>query len=338
MKNPIFDLSDQTVFLVWGPPSLGARSRVFARELKIKELHFIYLEARRGALTAPFRYVYQAVQTLRLLFQKRPRLVIVQSPPSFAVVFVYLYCALTNSRFVVDAHSGAFQLPFWTRPQWLYRFLARKAVATIVTNEHFQQLLKGWRAEAFILRDIPTTFSRAESFPLTGNFNLAVINTFSPDEPLEEILDAATRIEGVHFYITGKKTKADPGLIAHAPENVHFTDFLPDESYYALLGESNAVMCLTTRDHTMQRGACEALSLGKPIITSNWPLLQEYFRKGTVHVSNTSADIRLGVEAMRQDYPIFQAGIKELQIAQVREWETKVEELNRLVRLRMELS
>jgi glycosyltransferase involved in cell wall biosynthesis len=108
------------------------------------------------------------------------------------------------------------------------------------------------------------------------------------------------------------------------PANVHFTGYLPNETYYALLANSQAVLCLTTRDHTMQRGACEALSLGKPIITSDWPLLQTYFHAGTVHVDNTPEGIRQGVLVLKADYGRYQAGIRQLQIEQQREWQQKV--------------
>lgn len=319
------------MFLVWGPPSHGPRSRVFARELGIEEVHFIYSTTRRGFLAAPVKYSYQAVRTLLLLFRKRPRTVFVQSPPSFAQLFVYLYCVMTGSCFVVDAHSDALQAPYWTRPEWLYRFLARKAVTTIVTNEHFQQMINDWGGHAFVLRDIPTTFTEGDPFPLNGGFNVMVVNTFARDEPLEEVLIAAEEMEGVQFYVTGKKSRAADRVPEQPPDNVHFTDFLPDEDYYALLSGSQAVMCLTTRDHTMQRGACEALSMGKPIITSDWPLLRSYFHKGTVHVGNTAPEIRQGVLEMKQQYDEYREGIKELQIEQRREWQDKITTLATLI-------
>ncbi len=191
--NTAINLS--TLFLVWGPPSHGPRSQVFARELGIKELHFIYNTTKRGAFVAPFKYLLQAVKTVRLLFRKRPGVIFVQSPPSPAVIFVYLYCLVTGSQFFIDAHSAAFTFPIWSRPHWLYRFLARKAVATIVTNEHFAQAVKEWGANAFVLRDIPTTFVRNESYPVKGDFNVVVINSFGPDEPLDEVLAAADKLK-----------------------------------------------------------------------------------------------------------------------------------------------
>jgi glycosyltransferase involved in cell wall biosynthesis len=305
------------LFLVWGAPSVGPRSSVFARELGITEIHFIHKNIKRGFHTAGLRYSYQALKTLRLLFQKRPRLVFVQSPPSIAALFVYIYCAMT------------------IRPEWLYRFLARKAIATIVTNEEYAQRITSWGARPFILRDIPTTFPKSKPFPLSSSFNVVVVNTFSPDEPLEEILDAAARIRDVRFYITGKKDKASKELLARASENVLFTDFLPDETYYGLLNASDAVACLTTRDNTMQRGACEALSLGKPIITSDWPVLREYFHKGTVHVDNSDEGIRRGVEEIKDRHEEYRAGIRELQTLQRQEWDRKIGELTRLIESRI---
>jgi glycosyltransferase involved in cell wall biosynthesis len=331
VKNPYAHLSDNSLFLVWGPPAVGPRSRVFARELGIRELHYVHLATRRGLLTAPLRYLYQAYQTLHLLFSKRPQIVFVQSPPSLAVLFVYLYCALTRNQYLIDAHSAAFLRPYWRRPEWLHAFLARRALATIVTNNHFQDMLQRWGATSLIIRDIPTNFPRATNIAVNGEFKVVFINTYSPDEPLEEVIQAAGSLEGVKVYITGKKSKASPGLLTSAPANVHFTDFLPDQAYYGLLDACDAVMCLTTQDHTMQRGACEALSLGKPIITSIWPILKDYFHQGTVHVANDSRSIGEGVMEMKKHYSRYKTEIARLQNAQHREWLGKVQALTEIV-------
>lgn len=330
-RDVISLFANRSLFLVWGPPSHGPRSQVFARELGIRELHFLNVTSRRGAWSALFKYPLLAIRTLGLLFRKRPGLVFVQSPPGLAVLVVSLYCALTGSRYIVDAHSAALQLPVWTKPRWLWANLARKAMATIVTNEHFAHILRSWGAHSMVIRDIPTTFPEDGLYPLNGDFNVAVVNTFSADEPLEQILEAAHGMDGVRFYITGRLSRGNPMLLERAPRNVTFTDFLSMEQYYALLRGSQAVMCLTTRDNTMQRGACEALSLGRPIITSHWPLLREYFHQGTVHVDNTSAGIKQGVRVMRSCYEENVIGIDALRVSQQAEWQEKVRELTTLV-------
>jgi hypothetical protein len=139
------------------------------------------------------------VKTLSLLFQKKPKVVIVQSPRSFAVLFVYIYCALTKNQYIIDADSAAFAR-IWLFPEWMIRFLARRAVATIVTNEYFQQMIQGWGAYSFVLRDIPITFSRlSEAYSVNGRFNVVAINTFASDEPLNELLQAAEHLDDVQF-------------------------------------------------------------------------------------------------------------------------------------------
>ncbi len=129
------------------------------------------------------------------------------------------------------------------------------------------------------------------------------------------------------FYVTGDPSRARSGLIAEAPKNVMFTGFLPDETYYALMSACQAVLCLTTRDDTMQRGACEALSMGTPVITSNWPLLQSYFDKGAVHVDNTRGQIRAAVREIVASHDRFATAIDELRTERRAEWGRAVDAL-----------
>ena len=321
---------DDTIFIVWGQPGQGPRSQVLARELGIDALHFISAPMKRGLLLAPLRYAYQAVQTLRLLFRKRPRLVLVQSPPSLAVLFVHLYCALTGNHYLIDAHSMAFA-PYWTYPRWLHRRLARRALATIVTNDHLRRTVEQWGGRAFVLRDIPTRFPRVDGRAPGGDFSVVVVNSFAPDEPLDQVLEAAADLNDIQFYVTGRFRDGSRKLADSAPANVHFTGFLPNDEYYGLMAASQAVVCLTNRDHTMQRGACEALWMGKPIITSDWPMLREYFSGGTVYVPSGSAEIRQGVLEMKANHAHYLRGIQELQIARRNEWQEKVRMLTDLV-------
>lgn len=328
-------LMENALFLVWGPPSHARRSMVLARALGIANLHCVHATTRRGLWIAPIKYGYQTLATFWLLLRSAPELIFVQSPPSFAVWCVYLYCWMTGARYLVDAHSDALQSWYWTRPAWVRNLWARGAIATLVTNEHFQQTVEAWGGRAFILRDIPTEFEKDERYPVQGDFTVAVVNTFSRDEPIGQVVEAAAQLPDVQFYVTGKTERALPRLLETAPENVHFTGYLPDRSYYALLNTSHAVMCLTTRNHTMQRGACEALSLGKPIITSDWPLLRTYFHKGTVHVANTGSSIGAGVRSLMGAYDAYQIGIRDLQKQQQREWQQKIEALMSLIQNKM---
>ena len=195
----------------------------------------------------------------------------------------------------------------------------------------FQQIVTDLGGHSLVLEDIPTTFETDGQYPLEGEFNIALINTFATDEPLIEVLQAAATLPNVHFYVTGKLNGRKSDVLKDVPENVHFTDFLPNKTFYSLLQTVQAVMCLTTRNHTMQRGACEALSMGKPIITSDWPILRQYFNKGTVHVDNSVNGIQQGVLQMKAQLNHFQTGIRKLQLDQQHEWQTKIAELTSLI-------
>lgn len=307
------------LFLVWGPPSHGPRSRVMARELAI-DVEFVHVTDRRGGLVAPYKYARQALATLRILRQRRPSVLFVQSPPTPAVLLAWMYRRLAGAPFVVDAHSAAMLSPWWTRPRWLHRALSRAASFTIVTSRHFADQLESWGAAALVVPDIPTTFAVDPVSDLPAGFNVLVVNTFSPDEPLAEVVEAARRSPGVTFHVTGRHDR-HPNLIPPGlPENVVLTGYLPDSEYYGLMATVDAVMCLTTRAHTMQRGACEALSMGRPIITSDWPLLRSYFWQGAIHVDNTATGIAGGVEAAADKYADLERGITKLQEWQREQW------------------
>jgi hypothetical protein len=63
---------------------------------------------------------------------------------------------------------------------------------------------------------------------------------------------------------------------------VRFTGYLDLCDYNALLGSSDVVLALTTRDLTMQRAGYEGLQAGVPVVTSAFDTLREYFGPAAV--------------------------------------------------------
>jgi glycosyltransferase involved in cell wall biosynthesis len=286
------------------------------------KLYLVHSLKRRYFL-APLRYVLQTLQTLVILLRERPRLIFVQSPPVFAPLVVMAYAWLARAQVVIDAHSGALISPLWRWSLPLHAALSRRAAATIITNEHLQQQVASWGARTFIIADIPTVFPEGIRPPLPAGLSLVVINTFSPDEPLEAVMQAAASLPQVSFFVTGDPIRASRAVLERCPANVRFTGFLPDPNYIGLLRAVDGVLVLTTDDHTMQRGACEAVSLGVPIITSDWPILRDYFHQGTIHVNNTPEGIRQGVLQLAEDKARLQREILDLQAERRAEWRVK---------------
>lgn len=301
--------AEDTAFVVWSPRYKGTRSGWLAAELGIPEPRYLAPTARRGMAAAPLKYTRQFLGTMAFLVRRRPSVVFVQSPPSFATWTAAAYAAMTRAALVIDAHSDAFERSFWTRPAWLNALVARRAAVTIVTTPHRADTVVSMGGRAWVVPAIPTGLVVGDPPPLTG-LNVAVVMTWAPDEPLQAVLDAARSCPDVTFHLTGRPRT---GLYAgRIPANVRLTGFLDEPTYNALLAHADAVMCLTTRDHTMQNGAAEALYLGTPIITSDTAVLREYFSRGTIHVDNSAAAIAAAVHRIGQEATTYRAEVRAL--------------------------
>jgi glycosyltransferase involved in cell wall biosynthesis len=282
--------------IAWAPHS--RRSQVFARTFEGK-LYCIHYLRFQSPLYAPAKYILQAIRTWQVLCAEHPQAIHVQSPPFVCGLVVYSYCMLTGAKFVLDYHSAAFARVWdWALP--IQKLLARKAMVNIVTNQHWADLVCSWGACTLIMGDPFLSLPQGELFSTKSGFKVAFICTFAPDEPLEQVLEAAHQLPTIRFYITGNPKHKHPS--ENLPANVTCTGFLPDAQYIGLLKAVDVVMVLTTRDHTLQLGGCEAVSAGQPLITSDWPFLRDFFSKGTIYVANTAESIRDGILAMQTEH------------------------------------
>ncbi len=142
----------------------------------------------------------------------------------------------------------------------------------------------------------------------------------------------STGLDPVTSGVTGPSERPPPARVSPLsprglasvleakPANVRLTGFLPDADEVGLLLASDAVISLTTLDHTMQRGAYEGVYLCRPVITSNFDLLRRHFSKGTVHVDNTVDSIADGIRRMRSERLRFQAEIEKLRAERLEDW------------------
>lgn len=282
-------------------------------------------------LTVLFKYFDQSWKTLRTLFRERPKVVFVMTPPVIACIPVWIYATLTKARYVIDAHSGALLDPRWRSTLFLHRFFSSRATTTILTNQYLQTMLGDPGVRTTIVTDVPVYFPEPAQVKLSGDARITLINTFTRDEPLEIFLRAADQLPEIHFYVTGPLSGLTETILKIKPPNVEFTGFLPDADYVGLLLGSDAIVCLTTLPHTMQRGAYEAVYLGKPVIMSNTDLLRTAFPKGCVHVENTADNIVAGIKEMEKNLGKYQAEIQELRVEKLERWKKTETELRTLL-------
>ena len=297
-----------------------SRSDHTARELGGRS-HMVYAPKYGSrAATIAFKYAEQWRETARILEAEAPDAVFVMTPPLFAALPAFLYARRRNAIVVLDAHTAAFAHPRWKYLQWAQRAMCRRAATTIVHNEHTASIVRGWGAHATVVADVPVIFERIEPFAKPGAMSIAVVCSFNYDEPLPEIIDAAAALPDVRFLVTGNPKHLASDLKARMPPNMTLTGFLSTEAYGGLITGADAVLTLTTRNHTMLRAAYEAVYQGTPVIVSDWPLLREAFPEGAQHVDNSAASIVRGVRAMHGDLPRYREGAARLKTLKLQRW------------------
>ncbi|MCL4251402.1 MAG: hypothetical protein KJ065_24840 [Anaerolineae bacterium] len=316
--------------LVWAPSE--TRTANYARQLN-SPLYFIHYLLYKRPWIAPFKYLLQAAKTFQVLFKNRPRVVYVTNPPVFAPLCVLVYCKLTGAQFVMDTHPPSLYADRWRWSVPLQRFVSRFALMNVTDQERFKALFESWGAKALVLENPPKTpqFNAVKSEEHADRFKVAVVNTFAVDEPLDIILQAARQLPNAHFYITGDKGLAKPGVIENAPGNVSFTGYLRGDDYWNLLNNARAVMVLTTYPYSLLGGAQDSVSLHVPIILSDQPVLREYFTGGTVFVENTTDGIVKGVRQMMENEEQFKREVVDLRQVQKDKWEHNFQQLLTLI-------
>jgi glycosyltransferase involved in cell wall biosynthesis len=214
----------------------------------------------------------------------------------------------------------------------LHRFTIKYADITIVTNNYLSTLVRELGGKPFVLPDMIPELKYTRKEVLKGNFNILLISSFASDEPIVEILEAARLFEkeDIKIYITGNFKKLDKHLLQSAPSNVIFTGFLDEQDYINMLFSVDVIMVLTTSDACMLCGCYEAISAGKPLITSDKDVLTDYFTDA-VFVNNSAGGIAEGIRKVFERRSDYQDRIMKLKTRLVPEWEERYDNLEGMI-------
>jgi glycosyltransferase involved in cell wall biosynthesis len=287
------------ISIFWGPHSRQTEDS--ARQIGAQLYAIHYLFWRKYSFLAPIKYVLQSLVTWFVLLRDRPRAVYVVIPPTFSALSVFLYCQLMRVPYVMDVHGHTLTSRKWKWTIPLQRFLARRALVTVVDQRLYDQTFASWGAKTLILERAPVLLP-AERLVLAtreATFSVTLVSIFSEDEPVDLVVEAARQMPDVRFYITGDTRRASKELLESAPPNVTFTGYLRGDDFLQRLLASGAVMTLTTEAYSLVSGGIEAISLGRPAILSRQPVLLEYFTSGTVFVEHTVESLVAGVNEAR---------------------------------------
>lgn len=315
------------VFIDWS--SHCSRSENFSRRVGMKFLR--RHRKHQGPFSFALKYAYQFGATTLDLVKERPRVVWCMSPSTFTALPVWLYCKTTGAQFGIDAHTGAFEGTPWAKIRPLQLFLSRQAKVTAVTNRYLQAIVEGGHGKTLLVPDVPTELSSEHRRDFGPGFHALYVASYSADEPIDVVLDAAKAAPEVTFWLTGKPKGKAKAQLADAPSNVKLLGFLSREEYLAAIAGADVVVALTTRDHTMQRAAYEAIYLGTPVVVSSWPILRENFDVGALWVENNGSDLAKALRAAADQSEQLRAGAQALRQKKLERWRKNYERIIELL-------
>lgn len=336
-RSPVVKASRTSfAFISWG--AISGRSGEIAAALG-GEAKCYYPAGNPKRPHVLIRYVLSAVRTVAFMISRRPEAVIVTNPPVFAGLVVYACSKLTGSTVGLDSHPGSFGAQedrVSARLLPLHRWLVRRCGITLVTTEHWCDIVESWGGHPLIVHEAPGSWSPAqppqppESSERTRP-RLFYVGRFAPDEPVEALIAAASAVPECDFYVTGRILDCPAALREHAPANVHFTGFLHSGAYQRALADADLVAALTTEPTSVMRAAYEATYAGKPLIISDWPAGRELFPHA-LHVENNAEDIARAVRSATGDRRSLLARAMPARETQLARWNAQEEALRAWIR------
>jgi len=285
-----------------------------------------------------FRYLKSIAKTIEIVKNVKPDVLIVQNPSMvLSFISVIFLKQIFSLPVIVDRHSNFlltekkndffFELIF----NFLSYITIRYANLTIITNDYLKNVVEVLGGVPFVLPDkIPTLVPRKQD-GLSGKKNILVISTFASDEPINELLQTfgKDKMSSYSVYISGDSAKLGKHSF-EIPPNTILTGFLPENEFVDLLFQVDVVMVLSKQEYTLLCGCYEAVSAGKPLITSDSLVLRQLFF-GAIFVENYSDSIANGVDRIFTDLSYYKSKSMEMKKIITQEWNDRFANLRRII-------
>jgi len=215
-------------------------------------------------------YIQATVKTFINVIRQKPRVLLLQLPQGLLLIEAYLLKKLVNCKIIADVHTGFLLSTNWKGLILNAPFVKLLSLADIVVAHNEAQLdiiPKNVKNKTIVVYD-PWNLITTESKINKQENYMVFPASFAPDEPLEEIIEAANSAEqSLKLYITGN-WKRTPELKKYASEKVQFTGFLSNQEFKDLLSGASAIITGTTREYTTMMSAWEAIAHNKPLATT----------------------------------------------------------------------
>ncbi len=304
---------DVVLFQVWKVYQRRAESMAHYFDADIKYYHYPWEEKSKWLKAAS--YLLKSLFTLADLIKYRPKVVIVQLPPTPALFVVGVYSYITHTPYVADCHN-AMILRQWLR--WpLARTLLKRAAAVLVHNENVCEHARADQIRAVVIRDpLPPDRMISDTgvlkrFGLEKYEYVIVPWNFQSDEPIGEFIEAVRSMPDIKFAMTWFAEKLPANQKENLPENLLLTGYLQEPEFTDLFKSSGAAISLTTQQGIQPSAAAEAIAYGVPIILSDMVTARTLYKSVPVYVRNEAPAIVEGVHEVFRHQESYRKGVTE---------------------------
>lgn len=217
-------------------------------------------------------YAINLYRTLVMIIKLKPKCVVIVCPPMFSLYIAFLARFFNKDmKIVADLHNGVL------RPEWriwpLLGYILRRYDLVLSHNDVVKESIdRFFGIKSEVLTDPLPSFPNDlpdSKFIMRDKFNILVPCSFSSDEPIQEIIEAAGRLgEDCNVIVTGRYTKYFKDRdVAGVPANL--TGFITYEEYVRVLFDADLVLCLTKNDDIQMCALIESIGAGKVFLCSD---------------------------------------------------------------------
>jgi len=262
-------MQDQTGIIVIAWKKLSRRSELLAHALNGNLLFF--------KDTLP--YARAAFKTFINVLRQKPRVLLLQLPQGPLLLEAYFLKKLVGCKIIADVHTGFLLSTDWRGLVLNAPFVKLLSLADVVVAHNETQIEivpKNVRNKTVVVYD-PWNFIVTEGKIVKQEKYMVFPASFSPDEPLKEVIEAANDSkQPLKLYITGN-WKRTPELKKYETKKIQFTGFLSNKEFNNLLSGASAIVTGTTREYTTMMSAWEAVAYNKPLAVTATKTLKSIY-------------------------------------------------------------
>ena len=290
---------------------------------------FFLPAASKGLLQKFLVYLANSMKTVLLILRHRPNDLWIQLAPVFPLyIAVLAKFLISDLRLVADCHNSMFGAR-WAGFPFANRCLNRCDAVLVHNEEVFRSASRaGIAPDALLLletRPAQLDCSLVDTTPARELYSdpwVLVPTSFSGDEPISALIQAARLAPEITFVVTGDPRRAD-GLhdLTDRPENFTLTGYLSKAELDQHLCAAEVIMGLTTADDVQLSVANEATGAEKAMVISDTPLLRRMFDSGAVYVDGMDPmAIVDGVREALNSREALVKGTRELRERRAQRW------------------